>query len=454
VIVHPAAAYAGLRTPSSFVRAGEPLIVDAAVVDPEGNAIAGRPLLIRALRQQLRFEPGNVSARELEEGRCELRSTERPLRCRLERLPAGDYIIAATVEDARGRRSLTELPLRVAGETVPAASRSVRDTLAVMLDRESYAPDDTMTVRIETSLAQAEALLTLRRAGIIESHTTKVDNGVATLLIPVHDAFVPNVQLHVAAIARNGITATGTAEAAVVPTTRTLSVTVEPRSVELTPGATTTVDVAVIDPAGRPVADADVVLSGADEALYALSRREWPGSVGQINDESRAGVLDGTLREYLTPHTDVSLAPRTIEGIVLDGASGRSMPGAWVEIAGSARGAWTGPDGRFRITDVPAGVHDVAARANGYVTTPAATVSVTNGRGSRAHFTMFTRSSFLQRHIRGEYFMTSIRRPSRTIDTRTRSPGRRGSRIVPMSAFDAILRPSIETITSPPAGTI
>lgn len=390
LLVHPAEVHVGLRAVSRIVRPGDDVVVDVHVVDAAGRAVPGRPVVITALRQRRSDLPGGMSAGDEEAGRCTVRSAGGAVRCTLRRLPPGDYIIVATAVDAAGRRALTELPVRVAGDPIPA-SAAVRDSVSVELDRSDYEPGDTALVLVRTTLHEAEALLTVRRAGVVESVPFRIRGGTATLRLPVPDAWVPNVRVHVAAVAPDGAAAAGEADAAVATTLRRLNVAVEPRSEEVRPGAATAVLVKVTDPAGRPVPGADVVLSGVDEALYALSRRPLTDPLADMYPRLNPAVTDHALHRFRVPAPGPAPGPGAIEGVVLAIGTARPVSGAWVEVAGTAAGAWTRANGAYRIAGLDPGPHLLRVRHPGYVGVSRTAVP---GR-ARTHFLLATRQELM-----------------------------------------------------------
>jgi len=58
LLVHPASLYVGIRSTRQYVRAGEPLDIDAIVTDIDGHAVPGRKFTITASRVESRFENG------------------------------------------------------------------------------------------------------------------------------------------------------------------------------------------------------------------------------------------------------------------------------------------------------------------------------------------------------------------------------------------------------------
>ena len=70
--------------------------------------------------------------------------------------------------------------------------------------------------------------------------------------------------------------ATGTVPIKILPTTRTLVVSAQAKERTLGPGGTTSIDVEVREPDGRPSQGAEVVLAVADESVLALTGYQTP----------------------------------------------------------------------------------------------------------------------------------------------------------------------------------
>ena len=151
--------------------------------------------------------------------------------------------------------------------------------------------------------------------------------------------------------------------------------------------------VQVTDPAGRPVRDADIMLSGIDESLLALGGRRFTDPISDLYQQTGPGVVDHDLRAHLAPHANPA-GNGTITGIVLDGVAGWPIAYAWVELSGRA-GVLTGPDGSYQLENVPTGEHRLVARANNYVAGHARGVMVSPGSAARAHFQLLTRDGVL-----------------------------------------------------------
>ncbi|MGH7575775.1 MAG: carboxypeptidase regulatory-like domain-containing protein, partial [Longimicrobiales bacterium] len=404
MLVHPANVYVGLRAAAPFVRAGEPLEIETLVVALDGRAVADRPVTVIAMRQDRHPEAGMLVIDESERARCELMSQLEPVRCELSDLPQGDYVVVASVKDDTGRRSSSELGVRIAGETIPAGVRAAAPGVTVEPDREEYEPGDTALVLVKASFPAVEALLTLSRGGVIEAHAVTLENGAALVRLPIRDAHVPNVALAVAAHAADGASTQGEASVRIAPRTRRLEVAVTPQAAEVGPGVATTIDVTVTDSLGRPIRGADVVLSGIDQAMVALSHRAFTDPLDDIYPWSGSDVFDRTLRDHMAPAltppgrhpvADAGGTAGTVAGVVLAGSTGAPIGGAWVEAHGVG-GTWTGQDGSYQLRGVPAGEHVIVARADGYVARQIPTITVEAGGSARAHFVMLTNWEVLE----------------------------------------------------------
>lgn len=69
---------------------------------------------------------------------------------------------------------------------------------------------------------------------------------------------------------------------------------------------------------------------------------------------------------FLAPASAFAQSGGSITGKVTESASGTGIPGATVVVEGTSLGALTGPDGKFRIANVPEGAHTIIARRIGF----------------------------------------------------------------------------------------
>lgn len=290
VLVHPAERYVGLRSRRSFVQTGQPIEVEALVVDIDGKRIADtEPVL--ALTRMVWKQQGQQWREVAEPGQpCNPRAgSDGVLVCRWTPHSSGSYRVDALVKDAQGRSNGSELRVWVAGgEGPPVRNVELQDVLLVP-DRKDPRPGETLQVFVQAPFAVAEGLLTLVRGDVLEQRRFPLDQGSATLDVPILESMVPGFELQVAVVGQaprldEKGEAAGTRPAAasaslqigVPPLARTLQVSATPYEAVLAPGGRTHLTVQVRDAANTPVPDAELAVVVVDEAVLALSGHTLP----------------------------------------------------------------------------------------------------------------------------------------------------------------------------------
>ncbi len=315
LLVHPALHYVGLRTAKPFVQKGEPIVVDAIVTDLDGRALAGRRISLRAERLEWEQVDGawTLAARDVQES--SLDSGGEAVSARFEAREGGSWRILARVHDDAGRTNESELRVWVAGGRVPPRRGLEQEVVTLVPDRRSYAAGDVARVLVVAPFAPAQGLLTLRRSGLLREERFTIDGASRTLEVPIEEAYTPNLHVQVdlvgAAARQEGAPGTpsggpgrpafasGTIDLAVPPVSRTLSLTVSPRDRTLAPGGKTTIDLALRDAGGRPVASGEATLVVVDEAVLALTGYRLPDPLEVFYARREPGVSDHRLREQV-----------------------------------------------------------------------------------------------------------------------------------------------------------
>jgi uncharacterized protein YfaS (alpha-2-macroglobulin family) len=290
LLVHPSAYYVGLKTPRSFVQPGQPVEIEALVVDIEGTEIAKATPQLTLSR--LVWKRQGREWREVAEAAqacAPQRGSGASFNCRwTPRLP-GAYRVEATVQDAQGRANGSELRIWVAGGDGPPAQSVELQSVLLVPDQQHPRAGDTLQVYVQAPFAPAEGLLSLVRGGVREQRRFALDGGSATLSIPIEESMVPGFELQVAVVGQaQRVDADGTpagtrpaaAEASlqieVPPLARTLKVSATPRDTVLAPGGQTRIALDVRDANDQPVADAELAVVVVDESVLALSGYTLP----------------------------------------------------------------------------------------------------------------------------------------------------------------------------------
>ncbi len=292
LLVHPAELYVGLRSDRIFVQREDPLPVDVIVVDIDGNPVAGRQVRLTAVRTQWVYRSGEWKESDASQQSCIVESGREPVKCTFETPEGGTYRITAIVEDAAGRRNLTEVTRWVSGGDRPSARNVEQEEVLLIPDKKEYRPGDIAHILVQAPFSPAEGVVTLSRSGILSAVRFTMAEPSYTLDIPIAESHIPNLQVQVDLVGatarldaagepdpaqpKRPAFAVGTLTLRVPPLARELKVAAEPREKALEPGGTTTVDVAVLDAAGKPVQGAELAVVVVDEAVLAMTGYKLP----------------------------------------------------------------------------------------------------------------------------------------------------------------------------------
>ena len=312
LLVHPAAHYVGLKAPRMFVQEGEALPVDAIVTDLDGKAMTGRPIAMRAVRIDWRQVAGEEVEEELDPEECKVSSGAEAVRCTFHPKAGGQHRITATITDAQGRPNETEITLWVAGGKSPPSREVQQEQVSLVPDKKEYRRGDVAEILVLPPFSPAEALVTLRRSGIVRTERVTIAGSSTTLRVPIEDRYVPNVEIQIdlvgaaprvndrgepePSLPKRPAFASGSLSLAVPPLERTLSVRATPRERGVEPGGRTVVDVDVRDAGGKPVRDAEVAVIVVDEAILALSGYATPDPIAAFYTARSADARDYHLR--------------------------------------------------------------------------------------------------------------------------------------------------------------
>ena len=270
-----------------FVEAGDPLVIDAIVTDLDGNPVADRPIALRAVRLEWKYENGRWQEKEADAQECTAGSLDEPVSCTFTTEIGGEYRITATIQDSMGRANRSELTRWVSGGQRPPARNVEQEEALLIPDKETYQPGDVAEIMVQTPFVPADGLLSLRRNGIVSTEHFHMNEPTHVLRVPIEDAYIPNLYIAVDLagsaprvddagnpqpdLPARPAYASGSLNLSIPPLTRELALTVEPEQKELEPGARTSLAVAVTDADGAPVADAELAVVIVDEAILALT---------------------------------------------------------------------------------------------------------------------------------------------------------------------------------------
>jgi uncharacterized protein YfaS (alpha-2-macroglobulin family) len=308
MLVHPADLYVGLKSDRLFVKQGEPLAVDSIVTDLDGKIMVNREISMRAARLDWRQLRGEWTRVEIESQDCTIKSGAADARCAFKTPQGGVYQVTATIRDDRGRANESTLTLWVEGGKLPAQQGVGEQKVQLIPDRREYQAGDTAEILVQAPFYPAEAVMTLRRSGVLESRRFKLDGPTHTLQVPIQESWTPNVHVQVdlvGAVDRSDVAAkrpalaSGEISLAIPPSTRRLTLVATPRSRTMLPGGQTVVDVEVKDAKGKPVADSEVAVVVVDESVLALADYKITDPVTAFYSDREGGATDYHSRKSL-----------------------------------------------------------------------------------------------------------------------------------------------------------
>ncbi len=315
LLVHPSDYYVGLKRDRYFVEKGEPIKLDGVVVDQEGKTAVGRTATIRAVRLDWKYEKGEYKEVEEDPQVCNVKSTDTPFHCEFKTPVGGRYKIVATVTDDLKRPNQTEITTWVSGGDQPPVRNVSQEAVTLIPDKKEYKAGDVAKILVQSPFSPAEAIVSIRRSGIVSTRSFHMDKASTTIEVPIVEGHVPNLFVQVDLVGaavrvndqgekepelpRRPAYAMGKLKLSVPPTQRTLEVIVKPALSKIDPSTKTYLSIQVKDAKGRPAAGAELTAFVVDEAVLALSSFQTPDPIAAMYHARQAGGTDYHQRQWI-----------------------------------------------------------------------------------------------------------------------------------------------------------
>jgi uncharacterized protein YfaS (alpha-2-macroglobulin family) len=312
LLVHPSDYYAGLKTKRWFVEKGKPIEVEVVAVDHDGKPAIDTEVKLRAVRLDWKYVNGRYKTEEVDEQKCQIKAAKDPGKCSFATKEGGTYKITARLVDKKGRPNQTDMTVWVSGGKRPPARNVTQEKVTLIPDKKEYAGGDTARILVQAPFYPAEALLTIRRSGIVRTERFRMKEPSHTLEIPIKDAHVPNLYVQVDLVGaapridadgkpnpklpKRTAFAKGALNLRVPPHKRTLKVDVEPHKRKIEPGGETSINVVVRNAAGEPVSGAELAVVVVDESVLALSSYNLPDPIAAFYGSRGPGASDYHIR--------------------------------------------------------------------------------------------------------------------------------------------------------------
>jgi len=224
-------------------------------------------------------------------------------------LPAGEYLVEVTAQDAGGRPVISSLEFHVAAKA--EVGWNYRDDVRLVLkpNHETYAPGETAEILVEAPFS-GPALVTVEREKVLRSFVTQLEGNAPAIRIPLEPGDVPNVFVSVTLLRGSDHSPhrvkepeyrTGSCELPVLDPGSRLGVNLAAASTNCLPGRPVEVTVQVTDAAGGPMAGAEVVLYAVDDGILGLTDYKLPDPLGFFYEARALGVQTGVSLPNLLP---------------------------------------------------------------------------------------------------------------------------------------------------------
>ncbi|HYO97167.1 MAG TPA: MG2 domain-containing protein [Polyangiaceae bacterium] len=337
VLVHPAEFYLGIeRGRDHFVAPGTRLRPRVLALRPDGtkarNAQVGLELIQRRWTSA-REDRGGVYPELVSKvvdkvvARCAFVTNATGASCELPVQTSGYHVLRASSRDARGNPVETAVSLYALGQGEASFFGSDDGNVQLVLDKPSYKVGETAQVLVKSPFADAQALITVERAGVYRRERRRLQGSMPTFEVKVTEEFQPNAFVSVqllrplrrgAASIPGGASRLGYAEIRVDAAPKRLQVEVLPSTRQARPRDELTVEVKVTDFQGQ-ARDAEVALYAVDEGVLMLTGYQTPDPLPVFTQSRALQVATLDTRRQLA-----AIVPRALEALLANnkGAEG------------------------------------------------------------------------------------------------------------------------------------
>ncbi len=316
-IVHPAEFYLALKEPEDyFASAPGKFATTVLALSATGERLAGKSVKVELISRRwtyARQKQGDSDSQLVQKvldrvvGSCTVTTAQTPVPCSVELKEAGYHVLHATAKDARGNGVESALSVYGIGDKGSGFADSDRLSVELKSNKLTYQIGETARVLIKSPFPEADALVTIERAGVYRSQRLHLHGPTPTIDVPITEDLRPNafVAVHLLRArkanekpALGAPFRVGYAELRIDPEARRLAVSVRPDKSDFAPGAEVSVDVQVKDRTGKPH-ESEVTLYAVDEGVLSLIGYKVPDPIPVFSAPRRLGVATLEARDGL-----------------------------------------------------------------------------------------------------------------------------------------------------------
>ncbi|MCX5790654.1 MAG: MG2 domain-containing protein, partial [Elusimicrobia bacterium] len=372
--VHRANVYFGLKASGGFLDAGKPWHAEIVSVRPDGSAVTGikgEAKLIK--RQWLSSRRAGLGGRL--EWVSEVKDTVVSSSAFVSSgstdtwtyTPAegGYYIFTVSGTDEEGRSNASSFSFYVLGGGDSWWAREDSDIIELAAEKTEYKPGDTARILVKSPYAEALALVTVEREGVMDRWTVVTKGGSDFIQVPIKEKYLPNAYVSVILVkgraAEQKYSEDGDSDLSkpqakfgyvnlnVNPGGRRLKVSVKSARPKYRPGDTVELEVRATDESGRPV-QAEAAVFAVDEGVLSLTGYATPDLFSPFYGPRPLNVMTVDSRLHVIGQRSYGE-----KGEARGGGGGAALAGIDLRSKFVPTAYWnpsvlTGPDGYARVS--------------------------------------------------------------------------------------------------------
>lgn len=321
LLVLPGQFLLGVKRPGYFVQASKGVDGTIIALTPEAVPQPGIAVTVQLVsRHWESVRRREVSGRYIYESRAittavaeqAVTSAAEPVKVHFDLAGGGEYALVTQAVDTRGNTVKAATDFYVFGSGYTPWRMDQENRIDLVPERPSYRPGETARVLVKSPWERTTALITVERAGVLESRVQELSGTMPVLDIPITAEHIPNVFVS-AVLLRGRIEVPpdpelvdpgrpayriGTCALSVPPAGRRLQVAVKAEKPEYRPGQPATAVVTVGGEDGRP-RQAGVTVWAVDAGVLDLTRYRTPDLFRALYSERGLGVATAESRSRL-----------------------------------------------------------------------------------------------------------------------------------------------------------
>ncbi len=193
----------GLKAHKWVYQVGQPVSLDAIVINPEGSLIEGTVINVRIDRElpqrNSKHRLNDTSEHEgwEEVSRCNLTSALTKSACLFNAEHAGRHRATATIKDTQGREHSLQYWVWVSGNDVSNWNNDNPYKLELVAEKTDFSVGETARFMVKNPFPGARALITIERHGVIESWQQRLQGSAPVIEFEMKASYAPGAYLSV-----------------------------------------------------------------------------------------------------------------------------------------------------------------------------------------------------------------------------------------------------------------